>query len=182
MALADWEAYRTHMIISISGVLLLTFGYFVTPLGEFLITPWTLQADVTAALEYSESHPAEVELIIARLRSETEEQDKKLDRLLKYHEKDFEIGGEASVGTFGGDELYIRVNRRSNARVYKDGDRVKITLPDIAGRPDTILVVKGSFSDSRNPDLIISFSKEAADSLGIIGRVEVELEPVNGDE
>jgi len=176
----SWEEYKTHMIITGSGIILvMVLGYTLTPVGSFLVAPWTLQADVATSLEYIEQHPIEVANIVAGLNLESEEQDKKIEQLLKYHERDYLVGGTASVGTFGGDEAYIRINRRSDAKIYRDGDRVKVTILT-QGNPDAVFVVRGSFADSRNPDLIISFSKEAAAELGITERCEVEIEPAPG--
>ncbi len=180
MGFINSEAYRTHMIITISVLILGSIGYFLTPIGEFLVAPWQLRADVATALEFSIEHPLEVERIIANLREESEKQDSKLDQLLKYHANDFMLGGTAGIGDFGGNESFVRVNRRSPARVYKDGNKVKITLVSVEGQPDATLEVKGTFYDS-DSDLIIFFSKQAAEDLGLVGRVEVELEPVNGD-
>lgn len=164
------------MILTVSGTLLAIALYSLTPVGEFIIAPWTLKADVATALSYAQNHPGEVQLII-------ETQDKKIGQLLKYHERDFLLIGTGSVGLFGatGDVPCIRVNRRSRAWIYKEGDKVKVTVNDIEGKPSAILEVKGTFSDS-NQDLIISFSRQASAALGLTGRVEVELEPVNGDQ
>ena len=183
MAFVNWEEYRTHMILTVSGTILAIVLYSLTPVGAFLVAPWTLKADVETALAYATSHPGEVQLIISRLKEESETQDKKIEQLLKYHGRDFLLIGTGSVGLFGaiGDVPCIRVNRRSRAWIYKEGDRVKVTVNDIEGKPSAILEVKGTFSDS-NQDLIISFSRQASAALGLTGRVEVELEPVNGDQ
>jgi len=180
----NWEEYRTHMILTASGTILVILLYSLTPVGAFIVAPWTLKADVATALEYATNHPGEVEIIINRLREETVLQDKQIGKLLKYHERDFHLIGTGSVGLFGasGDEPCIRVNRRSRAWIYKEGDKVKVTVNDIEGKPSAILEVKGTFSDS-NQDLIISFSKQASAVLGLTHRVEVEIEPVvNGDQ
>jgi len=121
-------------------------------------------------------HLEATEKIISDAAEEREQAKAKLEELLEYHKRDFLLTGTGSVGTFGGSESYVRVNRSSDAKVYKDGDRMRITC-DIEGKPDAVLIVNGTFSDSRNSDILISFSQEAAKGLGVTGRVGVELEP-----
>ena len=132
--------------------------------------------DLQILKPYPEAHGVEVAVIVEGLQEEGERQQQQLEQLLKYHERDYQVEGVASVGTFGGNESYLRVNRRSDARIYRNGDKLKITC-DIAGKPDAVLEVRGTFSDS-NQDLVISFSRQAAADLGITGRVGVEMEPV----
>lgn len=107
--------------------------------------------------------------------------DQKLARILETLERDLYLTGMGSVGTFGGEESYVRINRGSDAKIYKDGDRVKITCADLEGKPEAVLRVNGTFSSS-DSDLLISFSKQAAENLGLIGRTDVELEPVLGEQ
>jgi len=120
-------------------------------------------------------HLEVTEEIIAKAALERAANEDKLAQLLEYHKRDFELTGTGSVGTFGGDDSFVRVNRSSDAKVYKDGDRIRVKC-DVEGKPEAVLIVDGTFSDT-NRDILISFSKEAAADLGIIGRVGVELEP-----
>jgi len=170
--LLDWKGLRTKMAWAGMTVAMGALGYLVYPIG------WTIQQDVNALKEYVISHEVYVKAVVAEAEEEREQAQKQLQKILDYIEKDYYIQGTGSVGTFGGDEPYVRVNRRSHAQIYKDGDRVRITCSDIEGKPETTLRVNGSFSNS-NQDLVISFSKQAAADLGIIGRVEVELEPIS---
>jgi len=121
-------------------------------------------------------HLEATEKIISEAAEEREQAQSKLEELLEYHKRDFLLTGTGSVGTFGGDESYVRVNRRSDAKVYKDGDRVLIKCNDVDGKPEAVLTVNGTFSNS-NTDILISFSSGAAEGLGITGRVGVEMEP-----
>lgn len=177
MPFANWRQYRTQMLLTISGLILTAVGYLSYPTAQEL---WGIPQDVRDFSVYIETHEQEVAIIVANLNKEAEKQDKNIEQLLKYHERDYLLIGTGSVGNFGGDEAYVRINRRSDARIYKEGDRIKITC-DVEGKPDAILEVRGTFSNS-NQDLLISFSSEAAEDLGINGRVEVELEPVNGED
>ena len=173
----NWEGYKTHKILTGSGIVLVTvLGYTLTPFGTFVVAPWTMTKDVADIKTYITEHESYVKGRISSIREEAEKQDQKIEQLLKYHQRDFEVVGTGSVGNFGGDEAYVRVNRRSKAGVYKDGDTLRVTC-DIEGKPKATLIVKGTFSNS-DQDLIISFSKEAAEDLGITARVGVEIEPV----
>lgn len=118
-------------------------------------------------LEISES-------LITNAAKERAANEDKLAELLEYHKRDFHLTGMGSVGTFGGDDSFVRVNRSSDARVYKDGDRIRIRC-DVEGKPEAVLIVQGTFSNS-NRDILIAFSREAANGLGLTERVEVELE------
>lgn len=119
-------------------------------------------------------HLDATEKLISNAKLERAANEDKLAELLQYHERDFELTGMGSVGTFGGNESFVRVNRSSDARVYKDGDRMRIKC-DVEGKPEAVLIVQGTFSNS-NRDILIAFSQEAANSLGLTERVEVELE------
>lgn len=170
----DWEAIRTKVLISTGTLILGAICYLVYPIG------YGMYQDVADLKVYVGTHETLVNARMEVARSERSKQEKKLEQLLKYHERDYEITGTGSVGTFGGDESYVRVNRRSDARIYKDGDDMWITC-DIEGKPKAVFEVRGNFSNA-DQDLMISFSKEAAEELGITGRVEVEIEPVIKEE
>jgi len=166
----QWEVIRTKMLISAGTLLLGGIGYLIYPVG------WTIQQDVADLKKYVIAHEITVTNIVAEFEAEDKKQQKQLEQLLDYHKRDYEVVGTGSVGTFGADEAYVRVNRRSLARIYKDGDSMVITC-DVEGKPKAVFQVRGTFSDS-NQDLVISFSQEAADELGITSRVGVEIEPV----
>ena len=170
----NWEVIRTKVLISTGTIILGGLGYLIYPVG------WTMHQDVADIKQYITVHEIAVGVIVSNFEEEDKKQQKQLEQLLKYHERDYEISGTGSVGTFGGDESYVRVNRRSDAGIYKDGDSMTITC-DVEGKPKAVFEVRGTFSDS-NLDLMISFSAEAAEELGITGRVEVEIEPVMEEE
>jgi len=170
----DWEVIRTKVLISTATIILGGLGYLIYPIG------YNMQQDINTALTYVTDHPVEVAVIVAELTEERMAQQRQLEQLLKYHERDYEVVGTGSVGNFGGDESYVRVNRRSDAGIYKDGDSMRITC-DVEGKPKAVFEVRGTFSNS-DQDLVISFSREAAEQLGITGRVEVEIEPVIQEE
>lgn len=170
MDIADWKGLRTKMIWALGVTFLSGLGYLIYPIG------YTIQLDVTELKEYIIEHEAFVKDIVAGVTAERALTEDKLGQLLEYHKRDFHLTGTGSVGTFGGDESYVRVNRRSTATVYKDGDRMLIKCIDVEGKPEAVLIVNGTFSNG-NTDILISFSSEAAEDLGISGRVEVEMEP-----
>jgi len=166
----DWEVIRTKVLISTATIILGGIGYLIYPVG------WTMHQDVADIKQYIGIHEVAVGQIVSNFEEEDRKQQKQLEQLLDYHKRDYEVVGTGSVGTFGGDDAYVRVNRRSLARIYKDGDSMRITC-DVEGKPKAVFEVKGTFSNA-DQDLVISFSQEAAEELGITGRVEVEIEPV----
>jgi len=177
MKLADFANWRWISTMLIWTAILGLGGVVVTGWGLY----WEIYTPETGMKDSFASHLEVSENAIQKASDERKILDDKLGRILDYLEKDYYIDGTGSVGTFGGDESYVRVNRRSRAAIYKDGDRIRITCSDVEGKPEAILRVNGTFSNS-NQDLLISFSRAAADDLGIAGRVEVELEPVEGEQ
>ncbi len=170
---ADWKGLRTKMFWTLGsgfvGVVVLSMqaGY-----GLY----WEVYEPETGLKDQVANHVTVSQGAINDAQADRDHINEKLAKIQESLDRDYYLTGTGSVGTFGGSEKYARVNRRSDARIYKDGDKVRVTCEDVDGKPETILTVRGTFSDS-NSDLLISFSKEAADDLGISGRVAVDLEP-----
>jgi len=170
---ADWKGIRTKMFWTLGSgfvavvVLAIQSGY-----GLY----WDVYTPDTGLKDQVANHEITTKQAIQDAADDRKQINDKLAKIQASLDKDYYLTGTGSVGTFGGSEKYARVNRRSDAKIYRDGDRVRVTCNNVPGKPETILVVRGTFSDS-NSDLLIAFSKEAADDLGITGRVEVDLEP-----
>ncbi len=137
---------------------------------------WEVYEPETGLKDQVATHQSISQKAIDDAEADRDHINEKLAKIQESLDKDYYLTGTGSVGTFGGSEKYARVNRRSDAKIYKDGDRVRVTCNDVDGEPETILVINGTFTDS-NSDILISFSKEAANDLGISGRVTVDLEP-----
>jgi len=168
-----WKELRAKVIWTLGSGFVLLVGFSIQS-GYVLY--WDVNMPDTGLKAQFASH---LEVSAEAIQSAQESRDlinDKLGKILARLDKEYYISGVGSVGIFGGDESYIRVNRRSDAKVYKDGDRVRITC-DMEGKPESVLVVNGTFTDS-NPDLLVSFSRQAAENLGLTSRVDVELEPV----
>jgi len=173
MAFADWKGLRTKMIWTAgSGFILLVGSMGLSIWGMY----WEIYTPETGIKAAFTTHILASTTAINNAEEERGIQSEQLEQILRHLEKDYYLSGQGSVGTFGGDDVYVRINRRSDANVYKDGDRVRVTC-GMEGKPEAVFRVNGTFSNT-NPDILISFSKEAADSLGVVRRIDVELEPI----
>jgi len=59
------------------------------------------------------------------------------------YKRDLTMRGLGAAGSFGGTEKYVRVNSDSEANLYRDGDRVRITKVSDEGRASEIFEVRG---------------------------------------
>ncbi len=93
------------------------------------------------------------------------------------YKRDLTMRGLGAAGSFGGTEKYVRVNSDSEANLYRDGDRVRITKVSDEGRASEIFEVRGEWT---HPDsaVLVSFSQAACEVLEVSGIVKVQLEPV----
>ena len=91
-------------------------------------------------------------------------------------QRDKTMRGMGAQGSFGGTQAYIRVNADSDASIYKDGDRIKITKLGENGRPSEEFVVRGEWTHP-DSEVLVSFSTEACKILEVNGIVKVQLEP-----
>ncbi len=153
---------------------IMTMGVWALLVG-IVVTGWTDHGRLGQIEDTLFTHLEATEMLISAAKLERAANEDKLGALLEYHKRDFHLTGMGSVGTFGGEESFVRVNRSSDARIYRDGDRIRIKC-DVEGKPEAVLIVQGTFSNS-NRDILIAFSQEAANGLGLTERVEVELEP-----
>ena len=94
--------------------------------------------------------------------------------------RDWTIRGVGTAGTFGGDSAYVRINADSDASVYQDGDRVRVTNKSVEGSPSEIFEVRGEWTHA-DDEVLVSFSEAACDILEVEGIVKVLLEPVIED-
>ena len=168
-----WKELRAKVIWTIGSGFVLLVGFSIQQ-GYGLY--WDVNRPDTGIKAQFKSHLTASTQAIQDAVDARKQIDDKLAKIQESLDKDYYLTGTASVGTFGGDESYARVNRRSDAKIYKDGDRVRVTCNGIEGKPEAVFIVNGTFSNT-NSDLLISFSKEAANQLGVTGRVEVDLEP-----
>ena len=93
------------------------------------------------------------------------------------YKRDLTMRGLGAAGSFGGTEKYVRVNSDSEANLYADGDRVRITKVSDEGRASEIFEVRGEWTHP-DPSVLVSFSQAACEVLEVSGIVKVQLEPV----
>jgi len=93
------------------------------------------------------------------------------------YKRDLTMRGLGAAGSFGGTESYVRINSDSDANLYRDGDRVRITKITETGRFSEVFDVRGEWT---HPDrsVLVSFSQAACEALEVVGIVKVQLEPV----
>lgn len=175
-SLGTWLAKRFLMMIG-TGVLALAAW-----LSAMSSQVATIQEEVETFAAYIEKHDAAVSVIVAQNQAQRADASSKLDRLLKYVEedriRDLTVEGAARPGLFGPNEAYVVVNRRSDAKEYREGDEMHITIlnGDVENQTRTLKVL-GTFV-SKDRDLVVVFSQKACQDLGITSEVEVHLEPV----
>jgi len=170
---ADWKGIRTKMFWTLGSGF---FAVVVLSIQSGYGLYWEVYEPDTGLKDQVAIHEITAKQAIQSASDDRKQINDKLAKIQESLDKDYYLTGTGSVGTFGGSEKYARVNRRSDAKIYRDGDRIKVTCNNVDGKPESHLIVRGTFSDS-NSDLLISFSKEAADDLGITGRVEIDIEP-----
>ncbi len=93
------------------------------------------------------------------------------------YKRDLTIRGMGAAGSFGGTEKYVRINADSDANLYRDGDRVRITKIADDGRASEIFEVRGEWTHP-DPAVLVSFSQAACEVLEVEGIVKVQLEPI----
>ena len=93
------------------------------------------------------------------------------------YKRDLTMRGLGAAGSFGGTEKYVRINSDSEANLYREGDRVRITKIADEGRASEIFEVRGEWT---HPDsaVLVSFSQAACEVLEVEGIIKVQLEPV----
>jgi len=179
--LFDWHQVRTKVMTTI----VLSLGFLVYPvlgLWEMYQEFWGYETTTEGTTTtYRERHEVLAKEITEQSKKRDDNLEGKLDILLENQARDYKLRthleGTAALGSFGRDRSYIQVNRGSDAKVYRDGDEVRVTITNIDGNPRTSLTVDGTFNDP-NSDVLIRFSRRAADDLGVSGRCNVQIEPV----
>jgi hypothetical protein len=167
MGLFDWTEIRTKIMWSVISALGLGFIYLLYPAYQ----------QVGATVLELAAHKEEYKDYTQDASEERQDISEKLDKVIDRIDREYYIAGVGEPGTFGSDARYVRINRSSNARIYREGEQVIIRLIDIDGRPRVTLPIQGTFRDA-NQDLLVRFSRAAAENLEIEGTTEVELEPV----
>lgn len=81
-----------------------------------------------------------------------------------------EVGGRATVGTFGRDSAYVEINEDGKASIYLSADHISLTYKDKDGISHTVtLAVRGSFVNREDSGHLIMLSVKAARDLGMNG-------------
>lgn len=172
--IADWKHIGTVIVLGIMSVLgsVILFGWQLywdvyTPdtgiqarLGTHLTAYEGEQKSITDAL-------ADIAKVLGEVRTDQQEA----------YKRDLTIRGLGVAGTFGGNQQYVRINADSDASLYRDGDRVRITVLGDEGRASEVFDVRGEWTHN-DPSVLVSFSQAACEVLEVTGIIKVQLEPV----
>jgi len=172
--IADWKHIGTVAILALASVV-----------GSIILFGWQLYWDVetpdTGLKDAFEAHVTEAEggnqtiadalanigKVLGEVRTDQQEA----------YKRDLTMRGLGAAGSFGGTEKYVRINSDSEANLYRDGDRIRITKIADEGRASEIFVVRGEWTHP-DPAVLVSFSQAACEVLEVTGIVKVQLEPV----
>lgn len=172
--IADWKHIGTVAILGLASVV-----------GSIILFGWQLYWDVetptTGLKDAFEAHVTEAEggnqsiadalanigKVLGEVRTDQQEA----------YKRDLTIRGLGAAGSFGGTEKYVRINQDSDASLYREGDRVRITKIADEGRASEIFVVRGEWTHP-DPAVLVSFSQAACEVLEVEGIIKVQLEPV----
>lgn len=81
-----------------------------------------------------------------------------------------EVGGRATVGTFGRDTSYVEINEDGKANMYLTADHISLTYKDRDGISHTVVLdVRGSFVNRDDSGHLIMLSAKAGRDLGMNG-------------
>jgi hypothetical protein len=172
--IADWKHIGTVTILALASVV-----------GSIILFGWQLYWDVeTPDTGLKDAFAAHVTVFegegqaitdalnnIAKVLGEvrTDQQEA--------YKRDLTMRGLGAAGSFGGTEKYVRVNSDSEANLYREGDRIRITKIADEGRASEIFEVRGEWTHP-DPAVLVSFSQAACEVLEVSGIVKVQLEPV----
>ena len=171
----SWINWRSVATTTVTRIIMFTPG------GLLILAVWLYGiaqqwADTAAALG---THLLEVAESSERDLQQRAEDRSLMEQILDMQKdsllRDRTIVGLGKAGTFGDGESYVRVNRRSDAKVYREGESVVITIIGDGDNRQT-LPIKGTFADT-DRDVMLVFSRGACRELGITGPVEVMMEP-----
>jgi len=182
---ADWRELRTKMIWSGGSLILLGLGYLVYPIGWGLY--WEVYTPITGIKDSLATHIETSESAFQTVADALEKIGDLLGNIEQNQQEDLKrdltMRGLGTGGTFGGGAAYVRINADSDASLYKDGDKVKITVitsTSLEGRASEVFDVRGEWTHT-DRNVLVSFSKVACDILEVEGIVKVQLEPVLED-
>jgi len=81
-----------------------------------------------------------------------------------------EVGGRATIGTFGRDSSYVEINEDGKAAIYLSADHISLTYKDSDGISHTVVLdVRGSFVNREDSGHLVMLSAKAGRDLGMNG-------------
>lgn len=81
-----------------------------------------------------------------------------------------DVGGRATIGTFGVDMSYVEINEDGKASMYLTAEHISLTYRDADGISHTVeLLVRGSFVNREDSGHLIMLSAKAGRDLGMNG-------------
>jgi hypothetical protein len=172
--IADWKHIGTVAILALASVV-----------GSIILFGWQLFWDVetpdTGLKDAFATHLTESEGVNQGITQALNDIAKVLGEVRvdqqEAYKRDLTMRGLGAAGSFGGTEKYVRINSDSEANLYRDGDRVRITKVSAEGRASEIFEVRGEWTHP-DPSVLVSFSQAACEVLEVSGIVKVQLEPV----
>jgi len=170
---ANWKGVRTALVI-------MGLGYIGTVILLLWNLYWAVYTPETGLIESFATHIVTSEGEIKSVTTALDDIKKLLGEVKQGQDddrqRDLTMRGMGAQGSFGGTQAYVRVNADSDASIYKDGDRIKITKLGADGRPSEEFVVRGEWTHP-DSEVLVSFSTEACKILEVNGIVKVQLEP-----
>lgn len=160
----------------IGGVLAVATVALVAGTVNHIFDFWEVQAAVTEIAEARVEEQAtakdnQVEIITAL--NDLKEQIKQVISKQEYFEELIvtpEVGGRATIGTFGRDTSYVEINEDGKAAIYLSAEHISLTYRDSSGISHTVnLEVRGSFVNREDSGHLIMLSAKAGRDLGMNG-------------
>ena len=137
---------------------------------------WEVQAAVKEIVEArveEQKTATENQVTIITALNDLKEQIKMVISKQEYFEELIvtpEIGGRATVGTFGPDSSYVEINEDGKASIYLTADHISLTYKDQDGISHTVILdVRGSFINREDSGHLIMLSAKAGRDLGVNG-------------
>jgi len=151
-------------------------GFFmiasITGFWYHLSNFWEVQAAVIALESEGQSSKENQEEIIGLMKGLAKQMGDVITKQ-EYFEKLLvtpEIGGRATIGTFGRDASYVEINEDGKANMYLTVDRISLTYKDGDGISHTVeLLVRGSFVNRDDNGHLLMLSAKAGRDLGMNG-------------
>ncbi len=144
----------------------------VTHMFEF----WEVQASVIkieASIEKGEETAAKNQETIIKALTALKGQMEQVITKQEYFEDLLvtpEVGGRATIGTFGRDSSYVEINEDGKAAIYLSADHISLTYKDQDGISHTVVLdVRGSFVNREDSGHLIMLSAKAGRDLGMNG-------------